>query len=179
MKTWISKLEKQLMEQLDNLDNREIHNNLQAKMKNLKETLSKTGVTTISDVFDLLEHIDIGTKGFGMDVQHPILPTMAYKNNDNTLVYSISAPGYEEKNISVQIDNGMLKVTFKPSVNEERDHNRIIDEIGVSEKSRTFKIPPPFNNVSEKDVNCTYSRGNLHVVINRSVNQGPIKIKIN
>lgn len=101
------------------------------------------------------------------------------KETDNALIIDIAAVNIDKKDVSINIDGDILKISYNKEKEEqdEQDINNIIYK-GISRRAFNlgFKIAPKFK-LSE--LKASLNKGLLSIKIPLAEEKQPIKIEIN
>ncbi len=99
----------------------------------------------------------------GLDIQRYEVPAFnMYREGDN-LVVEASLPGFDKKNITVELDEDLLTIRGEhkeESKKEEKDY--YYKEFSVESFSRTVRLP---NKVNPEDLKAQYKDGVLKITI--------------
>ena len=111
------------------------------------------------------------------------LPAVDIRETDNAYILEMDLPGYDEKNISVNIDGSNLSIS---SIQEEAkdvkkektgdDGTYILRERRLSSFSRSFKLP---ENANPEAVNASFKNGILYLEIQKRAESQKRTIQIN
>ena len=84
--------------------------------------------------------------------------------NDNKYEFHIELPGFKKEDISIELDNGNLKIHAKNEVNEEeKEKGKVIrQERFYGEMSRSFYVG---DNIDEDGINASFENGILKLVV--------------
>ena len=84
--------------------------------------------------------------------------------NDNKYEFHIELPGFKKEDISIELDNGNLKIHTKNEVNEEeKEKGKVIrQERFYGEMSRSFYVG---DNIDEDSINASFENGILKLVV--------------
>ena len=91
----------------------------------------------------------------------------------------VDVPGFEEKDLNIELKNGYLKISGKiEKTNEEKDEGKkyIIKERCYSKFERTFKLP---ENTNAEKVDAKLKNGVLNIKVEKKEEEKPKSIKIN
>ncbi|HEY6306600.1 MAG TPA: Hsp20/alpha crystallin family protein [Candidatus Angelobacter sp.] len=119
-----------------------------------------------------------GTRGIGK--QQPEFGTFAppvdvYEDEHN-LVLKIEAPGVNEEDLHVSVENNTLTVSGERKLeNEEKEENFHRIERRYGSFTRTFRLP---NTVDPEKVEAGYDKGVLKVTLAKRAEAKPKQIKI-
>ena len=83
-------------------------------------------------------------------------------------VMETELPGYDKKDVSIQLKNGYLTVTAKKEEVTERTQNYLRRERRSGTISRSFYV----GDVSEKDVHAKFEKGVLEISFPKESQQG-------
>lgn len=92
------------------------------------------------------------------------------KEKGDNYIIEVDLPGYEKENITLEIENGYLKVTAKvdKSIDEGDDEKYIHKERFYGECSRSFYVG---DTISEDDVKATFKNGILRLTVPKEEQQ--------
>ncbi|MFW5795397.1 MAG: Hsp20/alpha crystallin family protein [Bacillota bacterium] len=79
---------------------------------------------------------------------------------DGNLVFDLAVPGVEKNDIEVNVESGMLTISYQKEEKKE-DKNMIVQELKHSSWSRYFKIPEKYYDVSK--INAVMNNGILSI----------------
>ena len=122
---------------------------------------------------------------FGDSILSPItgilnqMPAVDIQENENTYVLEMDLPGYDEKNIHVNVDRANLTIAYKMEDEKKNDENQgdfLIRERCLSSFSRSFKLP---ENADSEAVNAAYKNGILKLEIKKRAEAQKRIIQIN
>ena len=84
--------------------------------------------------------------------------------NDNKYEFHIELPGFKKEDISIELDNGNLKIHAKNEVNEEeKEKGKVIrQERFYGEMSRSFYVG---DNIDEESITASFENGILKLVV--------------
>ncbi len=93
------------------------------------------------------------------------LPAINVKENENNYQIEVAAPGFEKKDFSISMEQGVLTISGeKKEEKEEKDEKYTRREFGYSSFSRSFTLP---QNVNEEDVKASFENGILRLDIKK------------
>ena len=102
---------------------------------------------------------------------HTSLPAVDVRETENTYVLDMELPGYDEKNISVNVDGSSLTIASNveeaKDVKQNDDENQgtyILRERRLNSFSRSFKLP---ENANPEAVNAGFKNGILTLEIKK------------
>jgi len=92
---------------------------------------------------------------------------------DDKYVLDIQAPGMSKDDISIEVNDGVLKVSGKKEMrNEVKKENYILVESQVGEFERSFKLP---DDVDAEKIEAKTENGVIELVIPKSENNSNVK----
>ncbi|GHU39577.1 hypothetical protein FACS1894190_04940 [Spirochaetia bacterium] len=94
-------------------------------------------------------------------------PAVDIEETSDAYILEAEMPGYEEKDVEVNLDGGTLNIESKKStVTENKDdaHNYIMKERRAETFSRSFKLP---ENADPENINATFKNGLLCMQIKK------------
>lgn len=98
--------------------------------------------------------------------------------DENNVVVSIKAPGFDEKNIDITVENNALTVTGKAEKKEEEeDKERKYYRKEISQASFTRTVSLPSRVVSDK-AEAEFKNGILEVTLPKAEESKPKKVNI-
>lgn len=122
------------------------------------------GLTTFDNLFDDVFN-DSFFKGYNNYMRTDI------KEVDDKYLLDIEMPGFEKKDISIELNNGYLTITGnKTSNNNEEDTagNIIRQERYTGSYSRSFYVG---DNIKKEDIKASYNNGELKVYLPKVTNE--------
>jgi HSP20 family protein len=94
--------------------------------------------------------------------------------NDNAFELELSVPGYDKKDISINLDNNVLTISSEKEFNEEDENtNYTMREFSQSSFSRSFTLP---KSVNIDKINAAYKNGVLNLTLPKKEEE---KMKLN
>ena len=98
------------------------------------------------------------------------LPAVNIKENDKNYEVEVAVPGFDKKDFTITVENGLLTVSAeKREEKEKKDDNYTRREFGYTSFSRSFTLP---QNIREEDVNAKYADGILRLTIPKKEEAG-------
>jgi HSP20 family protein len=107
------------------------------------------------------------------------LPAVDIQETENSYVMEMELPGFDEKNIEVNIDGSSLTVASKQEERKEKkedDGKYILRERRNITFNRSFQLP---DNADPSTVNATFKNGILNLNINKRAESQKRMIQIN
>ena len=109
------------------------------------------------------------------------LPAVDVRETENAYVLEMDLPGYDEKNIEINVDGNSLSISSKQddSTEEKQDEEQgtyILRERRVSSFSRSFKLP---ENSDPEAVKAAFKNGTLSMEIKKKAEAQKRTIQIN
>lgn len=102
------------------------------------------------------------------------LPAVNVKEMDKSFEVEVAAPGFNKKDFSISVDNGLLTVSAEiKQEKEQKEDNYTRREFGYTSFSRSFSLPV---NTNEEDIKAKYEDGILKLSIAKK-NQPEAKTK--
>lgn len=98
---------------------------------------------------------------------------------DNQVVVKAEAAGFQEDDIEITIDSGVLTISGQTSSEqEEEEENKTyyIKEMSQSSFSRSVQLP---TSVDEESISADYQDGIITVTMNKKQEDGKKRIKLN
>lgn len=93
-------------------------------------------------------------------------PAINVVDNEDNFEIEVAAPGFEKKDFSVKVENGMLVISGKTEKEEEeKDKNYTLKEFSAKSFTRTFTLP---ENVVLDDIVAKYKDGMLRLMLKKS-----------
>ena len=108
------------------------------------------------------------------------LPAVNVKENEKVYEVELAAPGFNKKDFTISIDNGLLIVSAESrQENEKKEDNYTRREFGYTSFSRSFNLPA---NTNEEGIQAKYEEGILKLSIAKKglpekKSKKPIEIK--
>lgn len=100
-------------------------------------------------------------------------------DNEKSFVIEAEVPGYKEDNISLSVENHVLKISSVDEVKteeEKKEENKyIVREVVRSSFERSFTLP---EGVDEDNIKAEYSNGILTVTLPKVPKAEPKKIEV-
>lgn len=109
------------------------------------------------------------------------VPSVNILDNEKSYVIEAEVPGYKEENISLSVENHVLKIaSVDEEKTEEKDEKKaenkyIVREVMKSSFERSFTLP---EGVDEDNINAEYSNGILTVTLPKIPKAEPKKIEV-
>src|SRR3982074_2650962 len=104
-------------------------------------------------------------------------PPVDIYEDEHNITLKLEAPGIDEKDIDVRIDNNTLTVHGERKIEkEEKEENFRRVERQYGSFTRTFTLPPT---VETDNVSATYDKGVLKVKLAKKAEAKPKQIKVN
>jgi HSP20 family protein len=121
---------------------------------------------------------------FGNSIMSPTgralhyLPAVDIQETENSYVMEMELPGFDEKNIEVNIDGSSLTIASKQEEKQEKkeDGNYILRERRNITFNRSFQLP---DNADSSTVNATFKNGILNLTIKKRAESQKRMIQIN
>ncbi|MDR2477523.1 MAG: Hsp20/alpha crystallin family protein [Treponema sp.] len=107
------------------------------------------------------------------------LPAVDVRETENAYIVDMELPGYNEKDIEVQIDGASLTVASRQEENQEEKKGEgtyILRERRVNSFNRSFKLP---ENADPEAVTAAYKNGVLNLEIKKRAEAQKRAIQIN
>jgi HSP20 family protein len=93
------------------------------------------------------------------------MPAVNIKENEKNYEVELAVPGYDKKDFSISIDNGLLTVSAdKREEKETKEDNYTRREFGFRSFSRSFNLP---TNTNEEGIDAKYTDGVLKLTIEK------------
>ena len=104
-------------------------------------------------------------------------PAVDVYEDEHTVVLKIDAPGIDEKDLDVRVENNTLTVHGERKFEkEEKEENYRRIERQYGRFTRTFSLPPT---VSAENVQANYEQGVLQITLAKKAEAKPKQIKVN
>ncbi|AEC02340.1 Hsp20/alpha crystallin family protein [Parasphaerochaeta coccoides] len=117
--------------------------------------------------------------GWGSDVLSASLPAVDIAEKDDAYVLEAELPGMDEKNISVNVENHVLRISshvVEGKADEQKEENKyLIRERQERFFDRSFTLP---ENVDEENISAQFRKGILVLTIPKSEVAKPRKIDV-
>ena len=99
----------------------------------------------------------------GRLMENSFVPSANVKENSKAFVIELSAPGFNKKDINIEVDDKMLKIysEIKNEV-ENKDESIIKREFHYNSVERSFQLP---ENVNADNIKANYNDGILNIEI--------------
>jgi HSP20 family protein len=99
----------------------------------------------------------------GRLMENSVVPSANVKENSKGFVIELSAPGFNKKDINIEVDDKMLKIysEIKNEV-ENKDETIIKREFHYNSFERSFQLP---ENVNAEKIKANYNDGILSIEI--------------
>lgn len=99
----------------------------------------------------------------GRLMENSFVPSANVKENSKAFVIELSAPGFNKKDINIEVDDKMLKIysEIKNKV-ENKDESIIKREFHYNSFERSFQLP---ENVNADNIKANYNDGILNIEI--------------
>ena len=112
------------------------------------------------------------------------LPAVDVRETDKAFILEMDLPGYDEKNISVNIDGSNLSIASIQEEIKDAKNDKAADDQGtyilrerrLNTFSRSFKLP---ENANPESVNASFKNGILYLEIQKRAEAQKRSIKIN
>jgi HSP20 family protein len=105
------------------------------------------------------------------------LPAVDVQETTSAYVLDMDLPGYDEKNIEVNVDGTSLTISSKQEdKNDDKSGTYILRERRTSSFSRSFKLP---ENADPEAVNASFKNGALNLEIKKRPEAQKRSIQIN
>ena len=98
------------------------------------------------------------------------------REDENSIVVKADVPGMEQKDINVNVDNGMLTISGERTFNDEEhkdQYHRV--ERSYGRFSRSFQMP---NTTNPEQISATYKNGVLEVTLPKREEAKPRSIQV-
>jgi HSP20 family protein len=105
-----------------------------------------------------------------------ILPPADIYEDEEQLTVTTELPGVEEKDLKVEIDNGVLRVSGERKLKDVKEENIRRKERRYGTFSRSFTLPA---SVDPARVEANYTNGVLTIKISKRADAKPKQIKVN
>ncbi len=102
------------------------------------------------------------------------MPRVNIIENDKDWEIMFELPGYNKKDIEINVEEGVLTVTGERSVEDDEHLKYYVRQIKSGKFSRSFNLP---ENASEDKINATFKDGILTLKITKEVPK-PVKKQI-
>jgi len=103
-------------------------------------------------------------------------PKMDITEDDKQIIVKADLPGLEQKDIDIQIHNGILTVKGERRVeNEKKDNKHHIHEVCYGSFQRSIQLP---EGVKENSIQANYKNGVLILNIPKDEAKAPKQIKV-
>ncbi|BCX16253.1 MAG: hypothetical protein KatS3mg098_482 [Candidatus Parcubacteria bacterium] len=103
-------------------------------------------------------------------------PAINLKETEKEFVAEVEVPGFDPKNIEVSVENGMLRVKgMIDEEKEEREKDYWRHEFRQSSFERVISLPKA---VKENQIEATYEKGILKIVMPKAKEEKATKVKI-
>jgi len=90
-------------------------------------------------------------------------PMVNVKEDENTFEMELSVPGYDKKDISINLENNVLSISSEKEVKEEKENtNYTMREFSKSSFSRSFTLP---KSVNADKIKADYNNGILNLTL--------------
>ncbi|MFP4041884.1 MAG: Hsp20/alpha crystallin family protein [Bacteroidales bacterium] len=110
---------------------------------------------------------------------NPSVPDVNVKDNKDSYVIEVAAPGLDKKDFNVDVQNNVLVISSeKEQKDEDKEENFLRREFSYSSFQRSFSLP---EGVKAEDIKAKHENGVLYVSIPKKEEQKQIpskKIKI-
>lgn len=117
----------------------------------------------------LMEEEPLATVGFA--------PPVDIYEDEKHLTLKVEVPGMEEKDLKVQIENGVLGVSGEHKVEKEiKEENFRRRERHYGAFTRSFTLPP---SVDPEKIDASYVNGVLTITLAKRAEAQPKQIKVN
>jgi len=94
------------------------------------------------------------------------LPAVNVKENEDSFVIEVVAPGFKKENFNISIDNGVLTISAtEEEKKEEKTENFTKREFNYSSFDRSFRLPD--NVIDESTIKGNYEDGILEVFLGK------------
>ena len=129
--------------------------------KHLKTPFLRTNLSEAFDIDNFRADSLLETPFWG--VRHAHLPATNVREDDNTWMIELAAPGLEKEDFNLDYHNGRLEVKVKKEREEkEETDNYIRREYSYNSFVRAFTLP---KNVNEEMIEAKYTDGILKILI--------------
>jgi len=127
-----------------------------------------------------LNHLFQASVGEGRDeslTAGTFAPAVDVYEDDHGVTLKIEAPGIDEKDIDVRVENNVLTVSGERKFEkEEKEENYRRVERRYGSFSRSFTLP---NTVDTENVSAVYDKGMLKIKLAKKAEAKPKQVKIN
>jgi HSP20 family protein len=114
--------------------------------------------------------------GFVPAVRRYLVPPMDVYQTEKEVVVEVQIPKMDPKNVSVTIENGVLKIEGRQEEQSEQDNKEYYRrEIRSGSFSRSITLP---TDVKESEIDAKFEAGVLKVVIPKTEPKQPKKIEV-
>ena len=94
------------------------------------------------------------------------IPAMNVIEKEDLFEIELAVPGFTKKDFSISIENGILKITAENKEEMEKtEENFTRREFTYNSFTRAFTLPENVN--EEEEIDATYKRGILKLVLNK------------
>ena len=91
------------------------------------------------------------------------LPAVIIKESVNDFLFEVVAPGFNNKELNIEVDKGILTISAKKENQEVKETKFNRREFSPTSFKRSFRLPE--NKVDESKISANYDAGILHIVI--------------
>lgn len=106
----------------------------------------------------------------------PIAPAADIFETKDEFVFELEVPGYEEKELDVELSDHLLTITGKRQVEKESTEKEMrLHERIESSFARTFQLP---SETDGKQLKATYGKGLLTLHVPKTAEAKPLKVPI-
>jgi HSP20 family protein len=145
-------------------------------MELVKRSRPSTGIRSLHDQIDDMFNDFFRGSGLGSLTQS--FPSLdVYNEDDKNMVVELQAPGYEEKDIDLSLQNGILEIKAQRQAKEESDGKKRGYMIRESSSNFYRRIVLP-EYIDEGKVNAELDKGILRITIPFVERPEPKRIKI-
>ena len=106
------------------------------------------------------------------------MPAVDIRETENAYILEMDLPGYDEKNINVNVDGSSLTIASKQEdlKEEKSDGTYVLKERRINSFSRAFKLP---ENADPEAVSAAFKNGILNLQIKKRAEAQKRTIQIN
>ena len=109
-------------------------------------------------------------------VAAPIAPAADIIETKDEFVFELEVPGFEEKELGVELSDHLLTITGKRTVEKDSTEKTLrLHERLESSFERSFQLPP---DTDGEHLKATYSKGILTLHVPKTAHPKPLKVPI-
>ena len=106
----------------------------------------------------------------------PVTPAADIFETKDEFVFELEVPGYEEKELEIELSDHLLTITGKRQVEKESTEKEVrLHERLESSFARTFQLPA---DTDGKHLKASYGRGILTLHVPKTAHPKPLKVPI-